>query len=216
MSRQYTLLSTDKILYANSYKEITFTQENARYNKMNFVALDFETANHSRESICSVGIAIVENGKLVQSFEKLVRPTPNYYHWRMTGVHGITSSMTNKLPDFGKVWKEIRHHLAGKKVIAHNAGFDIGALRSVLDVYKVPYPEIEYYCSCTISRRAFRNLTNHRLSTVCAHLGIKLNHHNAESDAIGAAQIVLSACKANKVRSLEALAGVLALEGKKL
>ena len=183
---------------------------------MNFVALDFETANHSRESICSIGIAIVENGKLKQSFEKLVRPTPNYYHWRMIDCHGITPEMTNRRPDFGKIWTEIKPFLDGKKIIAHNAGFDIGALRSVLDVYQFPYPEIEYYCSCTISRRAFRNLENHRLSTVCEYLGIKLNHHNAESDAIGAAQIVLSACKVNKVRSLEALVEVLEMVGKRL
>jgi len=183
---------------------------------MNFVAIDFETANHSRESICSVGIAVVENGKLIKSFEKLIRPSPNYYHWRMIDCHGITPEMTNKLPDFGKIWKEIKPFLAGKKVIAHNAGFDIGALRSVLDVYQFTYPEIEYYCSCAISRRTFNNLQNHRLSTVCDYLGIKLNHHNAESDAIGAAQIVLSACKSKKVKSLEALADVLELDGKRL
>lgn len=183
---------------------------------MDFVALDFETANYSRESICSVGIAIVENGKLKHSFEKLVRPTPNYYHWRMTDCHGITPEMTNKQPDFGKIWEEIKPFLAGKKVIAHNASFDMGALRSVLDAYNFDYPELEYYCSYTISRRTFNNLQNHRLSTVCEYLGIKLNHHNSESDAIGAARIVLRAGKANKTQSLEALAELLKLEGKRL
>ena len=46
---------------------------------MNFIAIDFETANSSRSSICSMGVAIVENGKLIDTEHFLIKPTPNYY-----------------------------------------------------------------------------------------------------------------------------------------
>ena len=34
---------------------------------MNFVAIDFETANFKRQSVCSVGLAIVENFEVVKN-----------------------------------------------------------------------------------------------------------------------------------------------------
>lgn len=46
----------------------------------NFVAIDFETANFTKSSICSIGIVIVKNGEVVDNFYSLVRPTPNYYN----------------------------------------------------------------------------------------------------------------------------------------
>ena len=44
-----------------------------------FAAIDFETANNERSSVCSVGIVIVRNGEIVDSFYSLIQPEPNYY-----------------------------------------------------------------------------------------------------------------------------------------
>lgn len=41
-----------------------------------FAAIDFETANHERSSVCSVGIVIVRNGEIVDSFYSLINPEP--------------------------------------------------------------------------------------------------------------------------------------------
>ena len=39
----------------------------------NFVAIDFETANQYRSSVCSIGVVIVRSGKIVgRSYEKSV------------------------------------------------------------------------------------------------------------------------------------------------
>lgn len=58
-----------------------------------FVAIDFETANGSRSSVCSVGVVIVRDGEIVDKFYSLIRPYPNYYtHWT-TAVHGLTLSL---------------------------------------------------------------------------------------------------------------------------
>lgn len=45
----------------------------------NFVAIDFETAIGKRSSVCSVGVVIVRNGEIVDSFYSLIKPVPNYY-----------------------------------------------------------------------------------------------------------------------------------------
>ena len=45
-----------------------------------FAAIDFETANNDRSSVCSVGVVIVRDGEIVDSFYSLIQPEPNYYN----------------------------------------------------------------------------------------------------------------------------------------
>ena len=49
-----------------------------------FAAIDFETANNERTSVCSVGVIIVRNGEIVDSFYSLIQPEPNYYNYWCT------------------------------------------------------------------------------------------------------------------------------------
>jgi DNA polymerase-3 subunit epsilon len=67
---------------------------------MNFTAIDFETANSNRSSICSVGIAVVENGKLVNTEHILVKPIPNFYDPYNTFLHGIDQQQTKNKKSF--------------------------------------------------------------------------------------------------------------------
>ena len=41
-----------------------------------FAAIDFETANGKRTSVCSVGVVIVRDGKIVNKIYRLIRPAP--------------------------------------------------------------------------------------------------------------------------------------------
>ena len=72
----------------------------------NFVAIDFETANCSRSSVCSVGLVIVKDGEIVDNFYSLIKPTPNYYASFCQEVHGLGPSDTNDAPEFPEVWAE--------------------------------------------------------------------------------------------------------------
>lgn len=45
----------------------------------NFAAIDFETANGQRSSVCSVGVVVVRNGLIANTFYSLIKPEPNYY-----------------------------------------------------------------------------------------------------------------------------------------
>ena len=47
-----------------------------------FAAIDFETANNSRTSVCSIGIVIYRDGKKTDEFYSLIKPEPEYYHYR--------------------------------------------------------------------------------------------------------------------------------------
>jgi DNA polymerase-3 subunit epsilon len=75
---------------------------------MNFVALDFETANNNRHSVCEVGLSFVENGEIINTRSWLVRPKDNYYLPFNVSIHGITPEDTLKELEFDVVWEEIR------------------------------------------------------------------------------------------------------------
>lgn len=158
-----------------------------------FAAIDFETANSTRSSVCSVGIVIVRQGAIVERIHRLIRPNPNYYIWQTTAVHGMTAADTDDADDFPAIWAEIAPKIVGLPLIAHNSPFDEGCLKAVHDAYHLPYPDYSFHCTCKASRQSFgRNLPNHQLHTVAAHCGFRLdNHHHALADAEACAAIAL-------------------------
>ena len=72
-----------------------------------FAAIDFETANNERTSVCSVGVVIVRNGKIVDTFYSLLQPEPHYYTYWCSQVLVLTRQDTEEAPVFPKVWKQI-------------------------------------------------------------------------------------------------------------
>lgn len=69
----------------------------------NFAAIDFETANNKRSSVCSVGLVIVREGKIVNSIYRLIHPVPDYYLYWNTKIHGLTADDTANAPLFPDV-----------------------------------------------------------------------------------------------------------------
>lgn len=155
-----------------------------------FAAIDFETANCERSSVCSVGVVIVRNGEIVDSFYSLIQPEPNYYNYWCTEVHGLCQRDTEDAPVFPYVWEKIEPLIEGLPLVAHNSPFDEGCLKSVFRVYQMTYPDYEFYDTLRVSRRKLRGLPNHQLHTVAAACGFNLeNHHNALADAEACAWI---------------------------
>jgi DNA polymerase III subunit epsilon len=171
---------------------------------MNFIAIDFETANSNRSSICSMGLAIVENGKLSKSEHILIKPTPNYYDSFNTYLHGIDDNHTRDQRTFSQQWNELKKYFHNQVIVAHNASFDCSALRCTLDVFRLTYPDFDYHCTYRLSQEAL-NLPNYKLDEVSRYFKIKLKHHNAESDAAASALIAIRLCEKHNVSSLEEL-----------
>ncbi len=171
---------------------------------MNFVAIDFETANSQRSSICSIGLAVVENDKIVDTQHILVKPVPNYYDAYNSFLHGITENDTRNKKTFKKLWKDLKPYFQNKIIVAHNASFDCSVLRYTLDAVNLEYPDLEYYCTWKLSQMTL-NMANCGLYQVAKYFKIKLEHHNAESDAKACAHIGLKLCEINKVTDLEKL-----------
>lgn len=155
-----------------------------------FAAIDFETANNERTSVCSVGVVIVRDGEIVDSFYSLIQPEPNYYNYWCSLVHGLTREDTENAPVFPEVWKQIAPKIVGLPLVAHNKAFDESCLKAVFRCYQMDYPDYEFYCTCIVSRRCLPHLPNHQLHTVAAACGYHLeHHHHALADAEACAWI---------------------------
>ena len=155
-----------------------------------FAAIDFETANNERSSVCSVGVVIVRGGEIVDSFYSLIQPEPNYYTYWCSRVHGLTREDTESAPVFSEVWREVEPLIEGLPLVAHNSPFDEGCLKAAFRVYQMDYPDYIFYDTCRAARRAFPYLSNHQLQTVAAECGYQLEqHHHALADAEACAWI---------------------------
>jgi DNA polymerase-3 subunit epsilon len=158
---------------------------------MNFVAIDFETANHSSDSACAVGLVKVAGGRIVDKVVHLIRPPTREFVF--TYIHRLTWRDVAAAPSFGELWPNLSPLLAGADFLAaHNASFDRGVLHSCCATYGLTSPKLAFRCTVQLARRTWAIYPT-KLSNVCRELGIALNHHEALSDAMACAQIVLAA-----------------------
>lgn len=150
----------------------------------NFTAIDFETAQGFRHTICQVGLVRVENGVVTNEVNLLVQPPDNYYWPRFTDIHGITPMMTKNAATFNQVWHQIEPFIKGQAVVAHNGlSFDFPVLQKTLEYYGMNAPAYDKHCTYRIFKQ--------NLASLCGQHNISLNHHDALSDAKACAELFL-------------------------
>lgn len=180
---------------------------------LDFVALDFETANKYANSACSLAVVTVENGVITKRGYSLIKPPFMNFDPECIAIHEIQPNEVVNKPTFDKLWPAIyENHLKGKILLAHNARFDMGVLRATLDHYKIEWPNMYYACTVKISQRVWPNLENHKLNTMGAYLGYKFRHHYALDDAEVCAQVAVAAAKEKHVDSIEGLLSSIGLQ----
>ena len=175
-----------------------------------WTAIDFETANNDRGSACAVGLVRVSGGRVLERYSTLIRPprAVDFFSARNTAVHGITAADVADAPGWPKVHRDIVDFCAGSPLVAHNAAFDVGVLARACAHSAMAHPEWDYVCTLALSRRTWGQLADHKLPTVCAHIGHGLSaHHRADADAEAAAQVLLAAMAHHGTTSLLELSG---------
>lgn len=159
---------------------------------IDFCAIDFETATAERNSACELGICLVENGTIVETKTWLIKPPSFPYFNRFNvAVHGIHPEDVVDAPNFADIWYEAEKILYGNLMIAHNAAFDAGVLRSCLDYYGLFRPKINYLCSIQIAKKSWKGLPKYGLKSLAEMHHINFNHHRAGADAEVCAKISL-------------------------
>lgn len=158
---------------------------------MNILAIGFETADHGPDSACAIGLARIEDSRVVRSAGFLIRPPRR--DMVFSHIHGLTWADCETAPAFAALWPQLGPWFDGVEMLAaHNAGFDRGVLQGCCAAAALAPPALLYLCTVTLARQAW-NLRPTRLPDVCRHLAIELDHHDAASDARACAEIVCAA-----------------------
>ncbi|SFU14252.1 DNA polymerase-3 subunit epsilon [Arthrobacter sp. ov118] len=174
---------------------------------MDFTAIDFETANGFRGSPCAVGLSKVRGGVVVEEASWLMRPPENYdtFDHHNVRIHGIRPDQVAGLPRFGELFPEIGAFIGGDVLAAHNAAFDLGVIRSGLEVSGLPGPAYDYVCTVMLSRRCY-SLVSNSLPYAAEEAGVPLvNHHDAAEDARACAGILIDIARRNGAASIAEL-----------
>lgn len=156
--------------------------------KLNFVALDFETATNTKKRICQIGLVKVEDSCIVAEKCWLVKPPANRYDWQCIKVHHITPDMTADMPEFDQIWPEVFEFLNNEVVVAHKAqSVELAALTYALEEYGIDrmsllWPQFDCYCSCKTAESSGMFLRN-GLPELAEHYDIQFQHHDALEDA---------------------------------
>lgn len=159
-----------------------------------FVAVDVETANGDRSSICQLGLAGVDAQGGIETASVLVDPEAAFAGFN-TQLHGIDARTVRGQRRFPDIIQPLRAFLQRHPLVQHS-GFDRGAINSACQRYGLPGIEAEWFDSVGIARRAWPELRGnggHGLGNLKGFLGLDFRHHDAGEDARAAALVVLHA-----------------------
>lgn len=180
----------------------------ARGVPVDFTALDFETANSHPSSACSVGLARVRDGVVVERAEWLIQPPATHHEFLSFNIkiHGITAEMVAEAPTWAEQLERLRDFVGDDIAVAHNASFDMGVIRAACAEAVAPTPRFSYLCSVQVSRKTF-DIPSHRLPLAAAAAGFgEFSHHEALADAEACAAIVVEAARRHEAADVPALA----------
>lgn len=162
--------------------------------------VDFECANPSHGSICSVGAARVVDGQITKRYHQLVRPTPPYdaFYRRNVDIHGIRPEHVIGAPDWAAVAPGVlRSLLSGGPFVAHGAlSADLSMLEQSLTAAGITMPTVPYVCTQALARQLLPGLPSYRLPDLVQHtLGRSMvGHHDAGEDAAATAEVLIAMC----------------------
>lgn len=164
---------------------------------MNFIAIDFETANHEKHSACAVGLVVVRQNQIVQEYYSLIRPETSFSPTNIQ-VHGIEPKDVQSAPDFFNIWQIIQPYFQGwPLMVAHNIPFDLSVLKACLAYYQLNLPKVMTLDTVQTSRHFLKGkVANNRLNTLANYYQIPLRHHEALDDARACAKILIQQNKA--------------------
>ncbi len=155
-----------------------------------YVCFDVETPNSANDRMSAIGIAVVEHGAVTREFFSYVNPEEPFDRFN-TELTGIGTATVRDAPTFGQLWPRLEPLLSGGTLVAHNAPFDLGVLKSCLRAYGIRWREsVPYACTVRIGRAELPG-RSHKLNDMCAYYGIALDHHQADSDSRACAEILL-------------------------
>ncbi len=180
-------------------------------NKLDYIAIDFETANQYRNSACSVGLVRFIDGQEVDSCYSLIHPAKMYFIPEWTEqIHHISYNDVRNKPYFPEIWNTMVmpfiNKTPGIPLVAHNGNmFDMPVIKSCCEYFGMPLPDFEYFDSLIIARRTWPEMRTHQLTALGKYFGIEYLAHDALEDSRTCGQLIKIAADKWGVNSVEDL-----------
>ena len=155
---------------------------------MSEIFLDTETTGLSfQEGHKIVEIACIETKDLIPTnkiFHKLINPERNIPEEAFK-IHGFSKEFLSTKQPFNQIADDFLNFIEGKKIIIHNASFDLGFLNNELGkINKQRINKAEVIDSLEVARNKFPGTSN-SLDALCKRFNIDLSKrikHNALLD----------------------------------
>jgi DNA polymerase III subunit epsilon len=177
---------------------------------VDFTAIDFETANSSSASACSVGLVKVRDGRVVDRVHWYIRPPfphNEFSEWNVR-IHGITPEMVADAPGWADHLPAFLEFAEHDVLVAHNAGFDMGVIAKTSTALGLDVPDFRSLCSLQVARKTY-HLDSYRLPVAAMAAGFEdFSHHDALADSEACAAIMVHAAKRHEADDLERLAHI--------
>lgn len=170
---------------------------------INFVAIDFETANRNRASACAVGMTKVLDGHISETYYSLIDPETDFDDYN-TYIHGITPEMVAGERTYNEISNDILRFSDGLPLVAHYAPFDMGVIRDSNERYDVLEFKKQYFDSYYLSVQYIKSI-NYKLNSLAKLIDFQFDHHNALEDSKACATLILYLCQNNSFSSIDEL-----------
>ena len=166
----------------------------APFNEASFACFDFETSGFSpkRDRVIEVAVVTVTHGTVGPSWTSLINPGDDV-ELGATHIHGIKRDWIRRAPSFAEVAGTLFSLFDGKVLVAHNANFDLGFLRSEMSRAQLLAKGTLFPHWDTMKAADFAPSlpTSRKLVDVAAAFGVEIaNAHQALDDALAVAEIV--------------------------
>ncbi|NLF43678.1 MAG: hypothetical protein GX587_13370 [Bacteroidales bacterium] len=161
---------------------------------LNFVTVDVETANKEPDSICQIGFAFVENGKITKTWDRNINPLTQIF--TNSRIHGITAKDVENAITFDKAINYILPYIEKLPIIHHSTNhFDKTAIISSAEKYGIKLPELNFKNSYFYFKDILSsyNISSFSLPALSDYFNIPVeNQHNAKQDALLLAKILIT------------------------
>lgn len=160
---------------------------------MKFTAIDVETSNADMASICQIGIAQFENGKLVSEWSSLINPE-DYFDPVNESIHGISEEDVENSPTFSEIFENLQSIFSDSVIVSHTH-FDRVSIGRAIAKHSLPPLNNSWLDSAKVVRRSWEELSRsgYGLSNVCKIIGYEFKHHDALEDAKACGHVLLAA-----------------------
>jgi len=162
---------------------------------MQYIVFDLETTGlspFSGDRICEIGAVKIVDGKISDKFWSLVNPEREI-SFSAYRVNRITPEMLESAPKISEVLPEFLNFIAGEKLAAYNAGFDLSFLNMELTKLGMDIiPDEQVIDIYILAKKVLPHIGFYPLWNVAKNLNVKMEtSHRALADAIVAAEVFI-------------------------